>query len=133
MGSDSLGDRMNGYEQASRAALPARLPVIVRLDGKAFHTWTRGLERPFCAPFIDAMNGAARVLCSEMQGAALAYVQSDEISVLLHNYRRLTSSAWFDNEIQKIVSVSASIAAATVTAASLGEALSPATWIAGRR
>lgn len=118
MGRDSIGDRMKGYEIASRTALPMRMPVVVRLDGKAFHTWTRGLERPFCASFIEVMNGAAQVLCGEMQGAIVAYVQSDEISVLLHNYKRLTSAAWFDNEVQKIVSVGASIAAAAVTAAS---------------
>lgn len=118
MNSDAIGDRMKGYEHAARAALPRRMPVIVRVDGKAFHTWTRGCERPFDAKLVEVMNAAAVALCEEMQGAQIAYVQSDEISVLLHNYKRYASSAWFDNEVQKIVSVSASIAAATVTASS---------------
>lgn len=118
MSNDAIGDRMKGYEHAARAALPRRMPVIVRVDGKAFHTWTRGCERPFDGKLVDVMNAAAVALCEEIQGAQMAYVQSDEIRVLVHNYKRYASSAWFDNEVQKTVSVSASIAAATVTAAS---------------
>src|SRR3954470_25075323 len=98
---DAIGDRMKGYEHAARSALPRRMPVLVRLDGKAFHTWTRALERPFSDRLVQMMNEAAMNLCREMQGAVLAFVQSDEISVLLHNYKRLASAAWFDNEVQK--------------------------------
>lgn len=114
----ALGERMKGYEHAARSTLPMRMPVILRVDGKAFHTWTRGCERPFDDRFIAAMDAVAIALCEELQGAVLAYAQSDEISVLLHNYKRLKSYAWFDNQVQKMVSVSASIAAATMTAAS---------------
>jgi len=117
---DSLGNRMKGYEQASRTTLPLRMPVIVRVDGKAFHTWTRGLGRPFDDRFMRAMDHVAEHLCREMQGAALAYVQSDEISVLVHNYRTLDTAAWFDNQVQKIVSVSASVAGAVMTSLSSG-------------
>lgn len=115
MGFDDLGSRMKGYEMAARTTLPRRMPVVVRVDGKAFHTWTRGLDRPFSMPLIRAMDAVARALCQEMQGAALAFVQSDEVSVLLHNYRRLDSEPWFENQVQKIVSVAASIAGATMT------------------
>lgn len=115
---DSLGDRMKGYEYATRTALPRRMPVILRADGKAFHTYTRGLARPFDAAFTHAMDRTAVALCEAIQGAQMAYVQSDEISVLIHSYKRHTSAAWFDNEVQKMTSVSASIAAATMTAAS---------------
>lgn len=107
---DALGDRMKGYEMAARTALPRRLPVIVRLDGRAFHTLTRGSVKPFDPQFMEWMDFTARAVCEDAQGAVLAYVQSDEISVLLHNYRRLQSEAWFDNQVQKIVSVAASIA-----------------------
>ena len=107
MSNDAIGDRMKGYEQAARAALPRRMPVIVRVDGKAFHTWTRGCERPFDGKLVEVMNAAAIALCDEIQGAQMASVQSDEISVLVHNYKRYASSAWFDNEVQKTVSVSA--------------------------
>lgn len=117
---DSLGDRMKRYEHASRTVLPWRMPVVVRVDGRAFHTYTRGCARPFDERLIAAMNACASAVCEDAQGAALAYVQSDEISVLLHDYRRLESTPWFDNEVQKIVSICASIAGAEMTAQSLG-------------
>lgn len=112
---DPIGDRMKAYEKAARTTLPRRMPVIVRVDGKAFHTYTRGCARPFDGSLMTAMDVVAASLCEEMQGATLAFVQSDEVSVLLHNYRRLDTDAWFDNQVQKIASVSASIAAATMT------------------
>lgn len=115
---DSLGDRMKGYEIAARTALPRRMPVIMRVDGKSFHTYTRGLARPFDARLTDAMDQVAIALCSEIQGAQLAYVQSDEISILIHGYKRFASASWFDNEVQKMTSVAGSIAGATMTAAS---------------
>lgn len=115
MPGDALGDRMKRYEHSYRIYMPLRMPVIVRVDGKAFHTWTRGLARPFDAGFMANMQGVAAALCEEMQGACLAFVQSDEISVLLHNYRRLETDAWFHNNLQKVVSISAAVASATMT------------------
>lgn len=115
---DPLSDRMQTYEQASRYRLPRRMPVIIRVDGKAFHSWTRGLERPFSLPFVLAMNAVATSLCEEIQGAQLAYVQSDEISVLLHNYKKLATDAWLDNRVEKMSSIAASIAASQMTLAS---------------
>jgi tRNA(His) guanylyltransferase len=112
---DSLGDRMKLYEAAHRIALPRRMPVIVRVDGKGFHRWTRTCQRPFDVNLCAVMNHAAMALCEEIQGAKVAYVQSDEISVLVHGYETHESQPWFDNQLQKIVSVSAAIAAATVT------------------
>lgn len=108
---DSLGDRMKGYERAARLALPRRMPVIIRVDGKGFHGVTKGCERPFDERLIDLMNTVAKEICAEAQGAVFAFVQSDEISVLLHNYKRIQSEAWFDNDLQKLVSVSAATAA----------------------
>lgn len=110
MSGDSLGDRMKGYERAYRVALPLRMPVILRVDGKAFHTVTERCVRPFDAGLAAAMDATAVALCNEIQGAAFAFVQSDEISVLVHNYRRLNSEAWFDNGVQKMASVAASCA-----------------------
>lgn len=112
---DSLGDRMKMYESAPRMQLPRRMPVIFRIDGRAFHTYTRGLERPFDPRLHWAMNKTAIELCTQIQGAQLGYVQSDEISILVHNYKRFASSAWFDNSIQKMVSVAAGIASSTFT------------------
>lgn len=110
---DSLGDRMKNYENVTRTFLTGRMPCIIRIDGKAFHTLTKGLQKPFDEGFADAMLATTRDLCDEIQGATLAYWQSDEISILLIDYLRLTSQAWFDKNIQKMVSVSASIATAS--------------------
>lgn len=109
---DSLGDRMKRYESVSSTKLMCRNPVIVRLDGKAFHTFTRGLTKPFDMPLVDTMANTALHLCEEMQGACFAYTQSDEISIVLQDWENLTTNAWFGNNVQKIVSVSASITTA---------------------
>jgi tRNA(His) 5'-end guanylyltransferase len=114
----SLGDRMKMYEGAFKASLPARMPVVLRIDGKAFHTYTHGCQKPFDAQLISAMDNVAKALCEQIQGAQIAYVQSDEISVLIHGYKKFESSSWFDNQIQKMVSVAASIAAGQMTALS---------------
>lgn len=107
---DSLGDRMKCYENVSRQSLTRRTPVIIRVDGKAFHTLTRGMDRPWDARLVGWMHEAALSMCTHIQGARLAYVQSDEISVLLVDYQSLETQAWLDNGIQKMASVSASIA-----------------------
>lgn len=100
------------YEGRSRTFLVRRMPVILRLDGKAFHTYTRGLDKPFDEGLIEDMQETAKFLCSEIQGAKMAYVQSDEISILLTDYDKLTTDAWFDYNVQKMVSISASMASA---------------------
>jgi len=110
---DDLGTRMKTqYEQRSRTFLPRRTYTIIRLDGKAFHTFTRGMERPYDQIFIDVMDKTAMFLASEIQGCKMAYVQSDEISLLLTDFSTITTDAWFDGNVQKMVSVSASMAAA---------------------
>ena len=108
---DSLGDRMKGYENAYRIVLPRRMPVIMRLDGKAFHTLTRDAERPFDEVLGNAMLGVAVRLCEEVHGAQIAFCQSDEISILIHNYKTLETEPWFGNGLQKMVSIAASTAA----------------------
>lgn len=115
---DSLGDRMKRYELSSRTQLCQRLPVIIRVDGKAFHTYTRNLARPFDSQFNSVMDIVANRLCEEIDGAQVAYIQSDEISVLVHGYKRLQTTPWFDNQVQKMVSVSAGVASAYFTEAS---------------
>lgn len=109
---DTLGNRMKGYEIAARSVLPNRMPVIVRVDGKAFHTYTRQCRRPFDDGLSRVMQLTAMELCKQLQGAQIAYVQSDEISVLLHSYKKFASEAWFDNQVQKMTSVAAGIASA---------------------
>ncbi len=106
---ESLGDRMKAnYEDRQRVYLTRRTPVIIRLDGKAFHTFTRGLERPFSKVLNDCMRIAAWHVAEEAQGFKLSYVQSDEVSLLLTDWDRLETSAWFDYNKSKVESVAAS-------------------------
>lgn len=107
---DCLGDRMKGYEDVSRIYLIKRSPVIIRIDGRAFHTLTRGFVRPFDNIFMEVMQLTARYLCENIAGCRLAYVQSDEISLLLTDYTTLNTQPWFENNLQKLVSVAASMA-----------------------
>lgn len=110
MAGDDLGDRMKRYEDVNRHYLIRRTPVIIRVDGKAFHTLTKGMKRPWDEKFSDCMCRATVSLCNQLQGAKMAYTQSDEISILLTDYEKLETQAWFDNNIQKMVSIAASFA-----------------------
>ena len=107
---DNLGDRMKTYENVTRTYLTRRTPVIIRIDGKAFHSFTRGFEKPFDNVLVKAMQQTMKYLCENIEGCVLGYTQSDEITLVLCDYKKLTSQAWFDNNIQKICSVSASMA-----------------------
>lgn len=107
---DNLGDRMKTYENVTRTYLTRRTPVIIRIDGKAFHNFTRGFEKPFDNVLVKAMQQTMKYLCENIEGCVLGYTQSDEITLVLCDYKKLTSQAWFDNNIQKICSVSASMA-----------------------
>lgn len=109
---DKFGDRMKGYENAYRIQLPKRMSVIVRIDGKAFHTYTRGMKKPFDEELTMAMWETCKYLTKNIMGCKIAYHQSDEISLLLTNYDKLTTESWFDNNLQKISSISASLATA---------------------
>lgn len=117
-----LEDRMKEYEQSTCSSLPENIPVILRLDGRAFHTITRGLEKPYDDTFINMMNTIAHDLCdNEIQNARMAYLQSDEISILI--YKKVLSSSWFNNDIQKMTSVSASRASCVAMDFSAGTKL----------
>lgn len=114
---DDLGDRMKrNYENRTRIQLPRRTYTIIRLDGKAFHSFTKGMKRPFDERLMGAMNQTARTLCQEIQGVRFAFVQSDEISLLLTDFETPTTDAWFDGNVQKMASVAASIATAAFNA-----------------
>ena len=108
---DALGDRMKDYyEGRTKYFLPRRTFTIIRVDGKAFHTYTRGLVRPFDDKLMSDMDETAAFLCKNIQGSKFAFVQSDEISIVMTDFDELQTDAWFDGNIQKIVSVSASLA-----------------------
>lgn len=108
---DSLGDRMKeNYENRAKTYLVRRMPVIIRLDGKAFHTFTKGLKKPYDEIFHNTMNATMKYLCENIQGCKLGYTQSDEITLLLTDYDTLDTDAWFGYNVQKMCSVSASMA-----------------------
>ena len=107
---DNLGDRMKKYEAVSKTTLVSRMPVIIRLDGCHFHTVTRGFKKPFDEVMIKTMQDTMKYLCENIQGCVLGYTQSDEITLVLIDYKKLNSDAWFDNEVQKMASVSAAMA-----------------------
>jgi tRNA(His) guanylyltransferase len=106
----SLGDRMKCYESVPRIFLTRRTPVIIRLDGKAFHTFTRGMEKPFDSIFVISMQETMEYLCKNIQNCVFGYTQSDEITLVLVDYASLDTEPWFGNNVQKMVSVSASMA-----------------------
>jgi tRNA(His) guanylyltransferase len=108
---DELGDRMKTYyENRTKVFLPRRSYTIIRVDGKAFHTYTKGLQRPFDDALMTAIDSTAKYLCKNIMGAKFAFVQSDEISILLTDFENIGTQAWFDNNVQKMASVSASMA-----------------------
>ena len=108
---DDLGTRMKEfYESIPKTKLMRRTPVAIRIDGKAFHTFTRGFQKPFDDVLVKSMQETTKYLCEHIQGCVLGYTQSDEITLILVDYKNLDSSAWFDYEVQKLCSISASMA-----------------------
>ena len=108
---DELGKRMKEfYETVPKTKLMRRCPVIVRIDGRSFHTYTRGFNKPFDEVLIKSMQETMKYLCENIQGCVLGYTQSDEISLILVDYKKLNSSAFFDYEVQKVCSTTASMA-----------------------
>lgn len=108
---DDLGKRMKEfYEQVPKTRLVRRTPVAIRIDGKAFHTFTKGFQKPFDRILMHTMQQTTEYLCKNIQGCVFGYTQSDEITLILVDYQSLTTAAWFDYEVQKLCSVSASMA-----------------------
>lgn len=108
---DDLGKRMKEYyEQISKTKLMRRCPVVLRIDGRAFHTFCRSFNKPFDDILVKTMQDTMKYLCENIEGCVLGYTQSDEISLLLIDYKKLDTAAWFDYEVQKLCSISASMA-----------------------
>ena len=108
---DQLGQRMKTYyEQVPKFRLMRRTPVAMRLDGKAFHTFTKGFQKPFDEILVKSMQDTMKYLCENIQGCVFGYTQSDEITLILVDYQTLDTYAWFDYEIQKMCSIAASMA-----------------------
>lgn len=108
---DDLGLRMKTfYEEIPKTKLMRRCPVAIRIDGKAFHTFTRKFQKPFDETLNRSMQETMKYLCENIQGCVFGYTQSDEITLILVDYKKLTSAAWFDYEVQKMCSIVASMA-----------------------
>ena len=111
MDNSNLAVRMKEfYENVPKTNLMRRTPVVIRIDGKAFHSFTKEFKRPFDEVLIKTMQETTKYLCENIQGCVLGYTQSDEISLVLVDYQRFETSAWFDYEIQKMCSIAASMA-----------------------
>lgn len=108
MKKSSIGDRIKRYEAVSDYALTPRSPLVIRVDGRAFHTFLRGAVRPFDQDVIDAMVHAAKTVAADMQGFKLAYTQSDECTFVLTDYDTLTTQGWFDYRLSKVITIAAS-------------------------
>lgn len=119
----ALGDRMKAYERTTQTVFPRRLPVVIRVDGRAFHSYLRGADKPFDMSFVKDMGHVATALCQEIAGAVFAYHQSDEISVLVCDYQGLNVEPWFGGKLQKLVSISASAATSALGARRSGRPL----------
>lgn len=110
----ALGDRMKAYEAVHRTVLPKRTYTLLRLDGRSFHSYLRGCEKPFDGQFMADMDAVAEALCAEISGAAFAYTQSDEISILVTDFSSLDTQPWFGGVVAKVLTVSASLATAVL-------------------
>lgn len=113
---DPMGDRMKEYEEVSRTLLPKRLPKILRLDGKAFHTLLSGAEKPYDSYIRDCMIEGIKAVMTEIGGTCkFCYSQSDEATFVLNDHIDIQTEPWFGNQVQKIVSVAASIMSVAFT------------------
>ena len=112
MKKQTLGSRMKQYEECCNYRLTRRLPLIIRLDGRAFHSWTKKSHcvRPFDEALMKLMAETTRFLCESISGCVFGYTQSDEISLLLRDDQNNDTAPWFDKRVQKIVSISAAMA-----------------------
>lgn len=110
MNTSDLANRMKEYEKRNQYYLQKRTPVAIRVDGRSFHTFTRGFKRPFDYIFMKSMQETAKYMCENMGNAKFAYVQSDEITIILTDYDTLETDCWFNYRTDKLCSISASMA-----------------------
>ena len=110
MDTSDLANRMKEYEKRNQYYLQKRTPVAIRVDGRSFHTFTKGFQRPFDKILMTAMQETAKYMCENIQGAKFAYIQSDEITIILVDYDTLETDCWFNYRMDKLCSISASMA-----------------------
>jgi len=101
--------RMKAYEKLNSVSLRTKTPVLIRIDGKAFHSFCRGMNRPVDNRLVECLNQATKSTLEEIDGARVAYLQSDEISILLTDFTQDSTQGWFHYNKQKLESVIASM------------------------
>ena len=110
MDTSDLAKRMKDYEMRDRYFLQKRIPVAIRVDMRAGHTFTRGFKKPFDDIFMKSMQETAKYMCENMGNAKFAYVQSDEITIILTDYDTLETDCWFNYRTDKLCSIAANMA-----------------------
>lgn len=107
----NLGDRMkNFYENITRFSLTKRTFTVMRLDGRSFSKFCKRFKKPFDDDFVRMMNESAKYVAENVQGCKIGFVQSDEMTFILTDFDDISTTAWFDGNIQKMCSISASFA-----------------------
>ena len=110
MDNSDLANRMKEYEKRNQYYLQKRTPVVIRVDGRSFHTFTKGFQRPFDKILMTTMQETAKYMCENIGNAKFAYVQSDEITIILVDYDMLETDCWFNYRTDKLCSIAASMA-----------------------
>ena len=105
-----LKDRIESYKEQSDYKLLNKLPIIITVNGRSFAKVTSFLDKPYSDKFAECMLSTSLKLCSEIEGSLFAYFHNDEIVILSRNDQSIETIPWFDNKIQKISSIAASIA-----------------------
>lgn len=105
---DSLGNRQKGYEAVYKQKLVPKMPIVMRIDGKAFHTFTKGMKKPFDDLLIDSMQKTMLALCKDTPTCKLGYTQSDEITIVCVCDDMKKTEGLYDYKVQKILSIIAS-------------------------
>lgn len=107
---DTLKERTNTYEEASNYVLTRKLPVAIVLNGRNFKKTTSILEKPYDPVFIQTISQTMIKLASEIEGACFLYSFNDEIVIICKNDQSIATEAWYNNNVQKMVSAASSIA-----------------------
>lgn len=106
----TLKERIELYQNLTDFRLLNRVPLIITINGRSFSKTTSLLDKPFCANFAECMYSVMAKLCMEIDGAVFAYYFNDEIVFVVKNDNNIDTNPWCDNKIQKICSITSSIA-----------------------
>ena len=105
---EELSDRMKYYENVPKNYLMRRVPVVIRCDIRSGGSFVKGFKKPFDDVFGKTMIRTMEHVAKEIQGCIFAYTESDEMSFVLSDYKKLNSAAWFDYNVEKVASLAAS-------------------------